>query len=310
MEKLFECVHCHKVGFTPWRACFSEQHLRCRICERVQTKTCPACSDSYHGAYQVLAEKMAVEMKVQLHCSYPGCEFSVQAGQKDVIENHIKTCPRRIIRCLYAGRGSCPWSGSIPDFFVHMHNTHCEMTCNRIYSQVDQLEWKAVPGQISFNVHGLDKLDDESNPVEENKTYFHFLRSGDGSLGLLMTELQAVEAIDPIPLSTFSWEHKLLWYSKPLGRFTDDKEMELKVGLQYQERRVETAVLYFGEEHVLDNMDITLDGISMDENWISFLPMGRNKKTILADLELVPVVQKRKREDEVHTSRKKAKKDN
>jgi len=201
-----------------------------------------------------------------------------------------------------------------------MHNIHCEKTCNRIYSKLDDLEWKSVrlniSSQISFDVTELGKKED-GTPLDDGedewKTYFHFLRADDGSMGLLMTVLQSVEPIEPIPLYMYGWYHKLVWYSKHLGRFVSDQELQLKVTLHHQERKIETAVLDFTEGHIDDHMDTTLDGISLDESCWTFLSLGRNKhrKPMLADLELVKVVPKRKRveEEETHTSRKKSKKE-
>lgn len=301
MENLFECVQCRKVGLTPWQTCFKESHIKCHVCERTGPKTCPSCSDSWHGTRQHIVEKMAVQLKTPLHCSYPGCDFSLPADAgEEAIKAHFLTCPRRVVRCLYETAPTCTWAGTMPDFFTHMHNAHCtKEDCNRVYCGSEELEWHAVPGQIRFDTSKLKAGDDGY------ATFVHFLRAEDGSMGLLLTELEPVTAeTEPVPEFTFAWYHKLVWYSKALGRFVNDDDLQLTVTLHHQGRRVESAVLDFGEVELAHGFDTHLAGISLDESLYTFLPMAKGKP-MLADLALAPGVpnkRKREKEDAEHTA--------
>lgn len=249
-----------------------------------------------------------MDLKQPLYCSYPGCTFSASGDQKALLDDHFIKCPQRLVRCLYLDKNNCNWTGKITDFFLHMHNVHCDIgpNCNRLYNQNEQIEWKTLPCQLGFDLTKLHRKEYEL----EYQDYFHFLKTEQGDLGLLMTTFHSIEPVESIPLGLFGIYHKLLWYSKTERCLVANKNVRLEITMNYQNRRSETTILDFDETDMKNNATDYLDCTVADESRWTYLPLADEPDCLLADVRQVPVVEKRKRvEDEhAHVSEKKTKK--
>ncbi len=277
MEAHITCHVCKRVGLTPWiTACSSDKHIMCAICAPLKDFRCPACSDRWGTTTHKILASIAAEQKVRMHCAYSGCDKTFQVGE--TVDEHTRTCPFRVIRCLYERSDSCKWIGTPKQFFVHFHNRHFEdKKCNRVHSDIESLdEWIDLPNEIEFDVSSL--IDGSSM----GKEYYHFLRTTSGYRIILNTCVERPETNtdEKTPTDMYGWYHRSLILSPNGVTFCDNTKLTspLRVLLNYQKRTTETRILSYDEDDISSLLNNGWTGHSYADSSLTYLYITSARK--------------------------------